>query len=124
MATPTVSGLRDTITGQVIGPADAGYDDARDVFYGGIDKRPAAIARVKNADDVRRVIEFARTQDIELAVRAGGHSIAGHSVSEGGIVLDLRDLKGLEIDVDDRTAVAETGLTAAEYTVAVGEHGL
>jgi FAD/FMN-containing dehydrogenase len=122
--TTTISDLRNATSGPVIGPNDPGYDDARDVFYAGIEKRPAAIARVANADDVPRVIELARETGSELAVRAGGHSIAGHSVSEGGVVLDLRDLKGLEIDAEGRTAAAEAGLTAAEYTQAVGEQGL
>jgi FAD/FMN-containing dehydrogenase len=122
--TTTISDLRNATSGPVIGPNDPGYDDARDVFYAGIEKRPAAIARVANADDVPRVIELARETGSELAVRAGGHSIAGHSVSEGGVVLDLRDLKVLEIDVEGRTAAAEAGLTAAEYTQAVGEQGL
>ena len=122
--TTTISDLRNATSGPVIGPNDPGYDDARDVFYAGIEKRPAAIARVANADDVPRVIELARETGSELAVRAGGHSIAGHSVSEGGVVLDLRDLKGLEIDAEGRTAAAEAGLTAAEYTQAAGEQGL
>ena len=70
------------------------------------------------------VVTLARDTGIELAVRSGGHSAAGYGVSEGGIVLDLSDLKGLDIDVDGRTAWAETGLTAIEYTAAVGAHGL
>ena len=91
---------------------------------GHIDRHPAVIVKVADAQDVIRVVALARETGIELAVRCGGHSAAGHGVSEGGIVLDLSDMKGLDIDVDGRTAWAESGLTAAEYTAAVGAHGL
>jgi len=113
-----------SITGRVIGPDDAEYDKARAIFYGGPDRRPAAIVRVANAADVSRVITFARESGMELAVRSGGHSGAGHSVSEGGIVLDLKEMNALEIDAERRTAWAETGLTAAAYTGAADAHGL
>jgi FAD/FMN-containing dehydrogenase len=94
------------------------------VFYGGFDRRPAAVVRVKDDDDVARVVSQAGESGLELAVRSGGHSTAGHSVSEGGIVIDLSDLRALDIDVEGRTAWAETGLTAGEYTTAAGAHGL
>ena len=116
--------LRAALNGWVIAPDDARYDEARSVFYGGIDRRPAAIVRAKDATDVSRVVSFARESGLELAVRSGGHSLAGHGVSDGGIVLDLSEMKGLEIDVERRTAWAEAGLTAGEYTTAVGAHGL
>jgi FAD/FMN-containing dehydrogenase len=79
---------------------------------------------VADAADVARVIAIARETGLELAVRSGGHSGAGHGVSEGGIVLDLSDMRALDIDPQSRTAWAETGLTAGEYTVAAGAHGL
>ena len=82
------------------------------------------MVRVANADDVSRIIKFARESGMELAVRSGGHSGAGHSVSDGGIVLDLKDMHALEIDPKARTAWAETGLTAAAYTLAADAHGL
>jgi len=116
--------LRAVLKGRVISPDNAGYDEARAVFYGGIDCRPALIVRVADATDVSRVVALARESGLELAVRSGGHSVAGHSVSEGGIVLDLSEMKGLEIDVERRTTWAETGLTAGEYTAATGAHGL
>jgi FAD/FMN-containing dehydrogenase len=116
--------LRSRLQGRVIAPGDAGYDEARTPFYGGIDRHPAAIVRVANEADVARVVSLARESGLELAVRSGGHSNAGHSVSEGGIVLDLGDMKDLQIDVEGRTAWAETGLTAGEYTAAAGGHGL
>lgn len=116
--------MRALLRGTVIAPGDAGYDEARTVFVGGIDRRPAVIARVADAEDVAQVIAIARDCGLELAVRSGGHSSAGHSVSEGGIVIDLRALRMLEIDVEARTAWAGSGLTAGEVTAAAGEHGL
>jgi FAD/FMN-containing dehydrogenase len=123
-STSVTDALQGALDGRVIGPDDPEYDTAREVFYGGIDKRPAAIARVENDEDIRRVIWFARDGDNELAVRAGGHSISGKCSSDGGIVLDLRELKALEIDGGERTAVAGAGLTAAEYTTAAAAAGL
>ncbi|HEY3228897.1 MAG TPA: FAD-binding oxidoreductase, partial [Roseiflexaceae bacterium] len=119
-----VSELRAALSGRVIAPDDTGYDEARTVFYGGIDRRPAVIVRVADATDVSRVVSLARESGLELAVRSGGHSLAGHSVSEGGIVLDLSDMRALHIDAERRTAWAETGLTAGDYTNAAGAYGL
>jgi FAD/FMN-containing dehydrogenase len=116
--------LRAALKGRVIAPDDPEYDQARTVFYGGIDRRPAVIVKVADAADVSRVVTLARETGLELAVRSGGHSVAGHSVSEGGIVLDLSDMKAIELDVEGRTAWAETGLTAAEFTTAAATHGL
>src|SRR5215212_8055000 len=116
--------LRASLDGRVIAPDDAAYDEARTVFYGGIDRRPAVIIRVASAADVSRVVSLARETGLDLAVRSGGHSLAGHSTTEGGILLDLSEMKKLELDVEGRTAWAETGLTAGEYTAAVGAHGL
>jgi hypothetical protein len=116
--------LTDRVNGRVIVPDDSDYDRARRVFSGAIDRRPAVIIRVADTDDVARVIGMARETGLELAVRSGGHSNAGHGVSEGGIVLDLSELRALEIDVEARTAWAETGLTAGEYSLAADQHGL
>jgi FAD/FMN-containing dehydrogenase len=116
--------LRSMLQGRVIAPGDDGYDEARTPFYGGFDRRPAAVVRVANATDVARVVSLARESGLELAIRSGGHSNAGHSVADGGIVLDLADMKDLQIDVEGRTAWAETGLTAGEYTAAAAVHGL
>jgi FAD/FMN-containing dehydrogenase len=116
--------LRAALSGRVITPDDAEYDDARQVFSGEFDRRPAAIARVIDEADVERVVAFARETGLELAVRSGGHSGAGHSTTDGGIVLDLRDMKALDVDVEERTAWAQAGLTAIEYSTAAGAHGL
>ncbi|HZM18181.1 MAG TPA: FAD-binding oxidoreductase [Gaiellaceae bacterium] len=82
------------------------------------------MVRAANADDVSRVIALARETGVELAIRSGGHSIPGHSTTEGGLVLDLGDLNGLEIDVEDRTAWVGGGVTTGRYTNAAAEHGL
>src|SRR5919106_1762546 len=120
----SIQDLRPGLKGRVIAPGDPDYDEARAVFVGGVDRRPALIARPADAADIARVITSAREKRAELAVRSGGHSSLGHNVSEGGVVVDLRDMQAIDIDTDARTAWAETGLTAGDYTVAAGEHGL
>lgn len=120
----SIGELHGTIRGKLITPGDAGYDAARQVFYGGIDYRPAVIVQAADEQDVQHVISFASQSGLELAVRSGGHSPAGHSVSEGGIVLDLRNMRALEIDPERHTAWVQTGMTTGEYTTAAAEHGL
>ena len=119
-----IAQLRSSFDGRVTGPGDPGYDQARKVFYGKWDRRPAAVVRPTSAEEVARVVTLAASSGSELAVRSGGHSLAGHSVSDGGIVLDLAELTTLDIDLEVRTAWAQTGLTAAAYGAQVGERGL
>ena len=126
--TPTldtqISDLRAGLNGKVIGADDPRYDDARRVVFTGFDRRPAAVVRAADASDVARVVSLARETGAELAVRSGGHSRAGHGTTEGGIVLDLSRMNGVEIDAAGRSAWAQTGITAGEYTAATAEHGL
>jgi FAD/FMN-containing dehydrogenase len=122
--TISISDLRAELAGQVIGPEDAGYDDARAIFYAKYDRRPAVVVRPADAEEVSKVVSLARENGLELAVRGGGHSTAGHSASEGGIVLDLSLMKALELDLGARTAWVEAGATAGEVTDALGAHGL
>ncbi|MGH3072910.1 MAG: FAD-binding oxidoreductase [Gaiellaceae bacterium] len=122
--TELIQQLRADLDGRVIGPDDHGYDQARAVFYGKHDRRPAAVARPADATGVARVVSLARDTGVELAIRSGGHSLAGHGVTEGGIVLDLSSMQEVEIDPASRTAWAQTGLTAGRYTAAAGAHGL
>jgi len=110
--------------GQVIDPEDPEYNKARVVFAGGFDKKPAVIIKAANIKDVQNVIRLARETGMELAIRSGGHSSAGHSVSEGGIVLDLSQMKDIDIDLSTHSVWAETGLTAGEYTNAAAAHKL
>lgn len=116
--------LKDQVRGQILSPEDSGYDAARRTFYGGIDRRPAVIVKVADDEDVVSVVRFAAQNGFELAVRSGGHSVPGHSVSEGGIVIDLSAMKKLDIDVARRTAWAEAGLTAVGFSRQAGVHGL
>ena len=116
--------LRGLVAGRVIGPGDEGYDAARGVVNGLFDRRPAAIVRVANAEDVVRVVGLARRTGLELAVRSGGHSPAGHSTTDGGIVLDLSALKAIEIDEKAGTAWVESGVVAGELARATAAHGM
>jgi FAD/FMN-containing dehydrogenase len=120
----SISELRDQVTGRLITPDDPAYDQARTIFYGGFDRRPQAIVQPADATDVARVIALAGDTGLELAVRSGGHSPAGHSVLDGGIVLDLSAMRALDFDTEARTAWAQPGLTAGEYTTAAAAHGL
>jgi hypothetical protein len=124
MSTKTSGPSLPKLAGRVIGPDDPEYDKARTSFYGGFDLRPGAIVRVANTEDVSRVISFACETGTQFVVRSGGHGVAGYAVPDGGIVLDLKDMHALEIDPTTRTAWAEAGLTAAEYTIAADGHGL
>ncbi len=119
----SIPDLRSHLKGEVIGPDDAAYNEARQVFFKGVDRRPAAVARVAGADDVARVVTLARESGLELAVRSGGHSRAGYGTSEGGLVIDLSGMRALDIAADGKTAWVETGITAGEYTNLVGERG-
>jgi FAD/FMN-containing dehydrogenase len=126
MTTPDIpiSNLRPDLNGKVIAHEDPGYDDARGVFFTGFDRRPAGIVRAADASDVSRVVDLARETGAELAVRSGGHSRAGHGTSEGGIVLDLSEMNAVEVDAGGRTAWAQPGVKAVDYTNATGQHGL
>ena len=116
--------LRVQFDGKAIAPGDDQYDEMRATFYGGMNHRPSVIIRAANAIDVADVIAVARDSGHELSVRSGGHSLAGHGVSDGGIMLDVSGMRSLEIDAEDRTAWVEPGLTAGEYSVAAAAHGL
>jgi len=111
-AQDVVAELRATLDGAVVTPEDSAYEDARRVFYRSFDRRPAAVVKPTDAREVSRVVSLARVAGAELAVRSGGHSLAGHGVSDGGIVLDLSELRMLDLDLEHHTAWAETGLTA------------
>jgi hypothetical protein len=119
-----VTQLRERFGDQVLVPDHPDYDSARTDFYGGTDRRPAAIVRAATADDVASAVTLTREADAPLAVRGGGHSLAHHSASEGGIVLDLSAMKALNLDTAHRTAWAQAGLTAGAFLAAVSEQGL
>jgi FAD/FMN-containing dehydrogenase len=107
----TIQELRESIRGELITPTDAGYDEARAIWNGMIDKRPALIVRAAGVADVIAAVEFASSQDLELAVRGGGHSLPGFSTTDGGVVIDLSRMKGIRVDPERMRVVAEAGAT-------------
>jgi len=119
-----VDGLRDRLTGIVIAPGEPTYDEARAVFNSMIDRRPQVIAQCANADDVAAAIGFAREVGLEIAVRGGGHSVAGMSVSDGGIVIDLRRMNTVTVDADAGTARVAGGATTGDLDLATAPYGL
>jgi len=116
--------LRTRLRGRVVTPEDADYDALRVVVLGGADPRPAVIVRPLDDADVAAAVACARDAGLPLAVRSGGHSGAGHGTVDDGLVIDLRDLTGLDIDVEGRTAWVGAGLTAGAVTAATAAHGL
>jgi len=122
--TLSLAELRDQVGARVLGPDDAGYDEARAIMMGGSDPKPALIVRPRSDADVARAVTLAKDTGLALAVRSGGHSGAAHCTADGGVVIDLRDMKAVEFDVHAKTAWAEAGLTAAEFTDAAAAHGL
>lgn len=112
------------ISGTVITPDGEGYDAARSLRNTLYDRRPSLIVRAAGSADVARTVVFARDAGLDLSIRSGGHSFAGHSTNDDGVVLDLGAMKGLHIDPERRIAWAQAGLTAGEYTAAAAEHGL
>jgi FAD/FMN-containing dehydrogenase len=109
---------------RVLFPGEAGYDEARRVFLPSVDRWPAAIVRPVDAGEVARVVALARETGLQLAVRGGGHSFAGHGTVEDGIVLDLAGLTALELDADRRIARAGGGLVSGTVTRVAAERGL
>lgn len=111
----TIEDLRFHVRGEVILRDDPGYETARKLWNGTIDKHPTLIVKCVGAADVIRAVQFARSHSFEVAIRGGGHSVAGLSMSEGGMVIDLSRMKGVQVDVARRTAWAEAGLTLGEF---------
>jgi hypothetical protein len=105
------AGLR----GEIVRPEEDGYDAARAVFNGMIDKRPALIVRCAGTSDVIRGVDFAHAHDLLLAVRSGGHNVAGKAVCDGSLMLDLSPMKGMRVDPARRRARAQSGLTLGEF---------
>ncbi len=110
-----VQEFKASLRGELIRPGDSGYDDARKIWNGMIDKHPAFIARCTGAADIINAVNFASANKLLVAVRGGGHNVAGNAVCDGGIVIDLTRMKGIRIDPARRTARAEPGLTWAEF---------
>jgi FAD/FMN-containing dehydrogenase len=116
--------LRGPFRGELLLPTSPGYDAARRVWNGAIDRRPAFIARCTCAADVVAAVRFARDRDLVVAVRSGGHGVAGHAVCDGGLVIDLSPLKGIRVDPQARTARAQAGVLWGELDRETQLHGL
>jgi hypothetical protein len=110
----SVDDLKASFRGELIRPSDAGYDERRKVWNGSIDRRPGLIARCTGVADVRAAVRFAREQELLTAVRGGGHSFPGHSVCDGGIVIDLGPMKGIRVDPEARTVRVQAGVLLGE----------
>ena len=119
MATPAletvVTELASKFSGQMLLPKDVGYDEARRVHNGLIDKRPLAIARCHGVSDVVSSVKLARALELEVAVRGGGHNVAGRATIDAGLMIDLMPMKGIYVDPQKRTARAQGGVTWAEF---------
>jgi FAD/FMN-containing dehydrogenase len=113
-----------SVRGRLIAPGDADFDAARAVWNGAIDRRPGLIVRCAGAADVIECVRFAREHDLVVAVRGGGHNVAGTAVCEGGLVIDLSELKGIRIDPRSRVAQAQPGLVWGEYDRETQSFGL
>lgn len=116
--------LATTFRGQLLRPMDAGYDEAREVHNGLVDKRPALITRCLGAADVVAALDLTRRLGLEVAVRGGGHNVAGRATIDGGVVLDLSLMKGIRVDPQGRTVWAQGGVTWGELNRETQLHGL
>jgi FAD/FMN-containing dehydrogenase len=124
IAPDRVDQLRLMCTGPVLVEGDAGYDDARAVHNGLVDKRPGVIVRCRNTADIADAVRFARDADLEISVRGGGHNVAGRAVTDGGLMIDLQPMKGVLVDPAAPHATAQGGVTWTEYNRATHAYGL
>jgi FAD/FMN-containing dehydrogenase len=120
----TVGQLRETFSGQILAPGEPGYDEARRIHNGMIDKHPALIARCLHTGDVADAVNFGREDGLEISVRGGGHNVAGKAVTEGGLMIDLSLMKGIHVAPARHAARAQGGVRISEYDRATAVFGL
>lgn len=116
--------LKSTIQGKILFPTEEGYDAARTIWNGMIDKRPSLICQCASQSDVINAVNFARKHDILISVKSGGHNVAGNAVCDGGLMIDLSQMKGIKIDIENQTVVAESGLLWNELDAETQKYGL
>jgi FAD/FMN-containing dehydrogenase len=124
MTAPTIEALRERVRGAVITRDDDGYDEARKVYNAMIDRRPHVVVRTANAGDVMAAVDFARENQLDLAVRGGAHSVPGFGTCDDGVVIDLSAMRGVRVDPVNRTARAEGGATWGDFNAATHAFGL
>jgi FAD/FMN-containing dehydrogenase len=122
--TGTGAALQARMRGLVIDPSDPGYASARRVWNGAVDRHPAMIACCQDTADVVTAVGFGRAHDLPIAVRAGGHGVAGRAVCDGGLVIDLRALSQVRVDPRQQLALAGAGTLNGEFDAATQRHGL
>jgi FAD/FMN-containing dehydrogenase len=119
-----ITDLSGRISGHALSPGDAGYDQARAIHNGMVDRRPALIVRCRGAEDVVAALALARDAGLEVSVRGGGHNVAGRAVADGGVMIDLAEMTAIAVDPERRTLTADGGANWAELNTAAAEHGL
>ena len=124
MSAQTIEGLRESVQGEVIGPSDQTYDEARKVFNAMIDRRPAFVVRCSGTADVIAAVNFARENELDIAVRGGGHSVPGFGTADDALVIDLSGMRDVQVDPERRTANAQGGATWGIFNDATHAHGL
>lgn len=124
LAATAIDSLKANVDGQLVLPEDDAYDAARTIWNAMIDKRPALIVRCASDSDVVRTVNFARNNELLLAVRGGGHNIAGNAICDGGVVADLSQMKAAKVDKGARRATVQGGATLADFDAATQAHGL
>ena len=122
--TSPIAALKASLSGDVLVPGDPGYDEARRIHNGLIDKRPAAIARCLSTADVVDAVNFGRDEGLEISVRGGGHNVAGKAVTDGGLMIDLSPMKGIHVDPVRQTVRAQPGVLVGELDRAAAAFGL
>jgi FAD/FMN-containing dehydrogenase len=119
-----IDALRLQLAGSALAPSDATYDDARRIHNGLIDRRPALVVRCHGTADVQAAVRFGRERGLEIAVRGGGHNVAGTAVCDGGLMIDLSPMRAVHVDPRTRRARAQGGATWGDYNRETQLHGL
>ena len=119
-----IAQFSDSLDGQGIASSDSGYETARRIWNASIDKNPGLITQCASTDDVVKAVNFARTNDIMLAVRGGGHNVGGRALCNDGLVIDMSKMRGIDVNADARIVVAQAGCTLGDLDAATHPHGL
>lgn len=119
-----VAALRGQLSGDLVAPDEPGFDEARTIWNAMVDRRPGLVVRARTADDVSAAVAFARDNGLLIAVRSGGHQIAGHAVADDAVLLDLSKMRAIEVDPEGRTARVQPGATLGDVDAATQAHGL